>query len=220
MDVKLVVVGGKNAGQKIAVPGPKFFIGRAEDCQLRPRSELISRHHCAILVDEGYVGIRDFGSKNGTYVNDERVRAERELKSGDHLRVGQLRFDVELAVEVGGKKKPKVHSVHEAAARTVESSSGSSTNDDMDVTSWLSDDDDQGMDDTQTIEKEEPDEAEKSVAETSARAASDTVQEDKDKEEEEATKVVGAWDKSKKQPDAASSRDAAADTLKNFFRRI
>ena len=33
---------------------------------------MISRHHCAIVVDQSYVAIRDFGSKNGTYVNNER----------------------------------------------------------------------------------------------------------------------------------------------------
>ncbi len=74
MQVKLIVTQGKNAGQEVPVPGPKFFIGRAEDCDLRPQSDLISRHHCALLVEDGYVAVRDFGSKNGTFVNDQRVK--------------------------------------------------------------------------------------------------------------------------------------------------
>src|SRR6185295_4154930 len=104
MDLKLRVVEGKNAGQEISVPGSKFFIGRSEDCQLRPGSDLISRHHCVLLVEEGYVGVRDFGSKNGTYVNDERVVGERELKAGDRLSVGPLRFEVHLAHGLAAKK--------------------------------------------------------------------------------------------------------------------
>ena len=96
MELKLKVVEGKNAGQEIAVAGKKFFIGRAEDCHLRPGSDLISRHHCVLLIEDGYVGVRDFGSKNGTYVNDERVVGERELKAGDRLLVGPLRFEVQL----------------------------------------------------------------------------------------------------------------------------
>jgi len=43
MDLKLKVLEGKNAGQEVPVTGKKFFIGRAEDCHLRPGSDLISR---------------------------------------------------------------------------------------------------------------------------------------------------------------------------------
>ena len=120
MDVKLIVASGKNKGESILVAGPKFYIGRSEDCHLRPNSDLVSRHHCAIIVEEGYAAVRDFGSKNGSFVNGERVQGENELKTGDMLQVGPLNFEVELVVELAPKKKPKVHSVAEAAARTVE----------------------------------------------------------------------------------------------------
>ena len=50
MEVKLVVTNGRHAGREIPIKGPKFFIGRAEDCHLRPGSDLVSRHHCVILV--------------------------------------------------------------------------------------------------------------------------------------------------------------------------
>ena len=32
MEVKLVVADGKNAGKAIKIPGPKFLVGRADDC--------------------------------------------------------------------------------------------------------------------------------------------------------------------------------------------
>jgi len=134
MEVKFVVVGGNSSGKKIAIPGPKFLIGRSEECQLRPKSDLVSRHHAVVLVEEGFAAIRDFGSKNGTFVNGEKIAAEQELKNGDHLKVGPLEFEVELVVEVGGKKKPKVHSIQEAAARTVETAAAPTDDDgDMDV---------------------------------------------------------------------------------------
>jgi len=90
MDLKLKVLEGKSVGQEIPVRCKKFFIGRAEDCQLRPGSDLISRHHCVLLVEDGYIGVRDFGSKNGTFINDERVVGERELKPGDRLTVRKV----------------------------------------------------------------------------------------------------------------------------------
>lgn len=120
MEVKLKVVAGNAAGQLIPVPGPKFLIGRAEDCQLRPRSDLISRYHCVIMVEDGLVTVRDFGSKNFTYVNDERLIGECELKPGDRLKAGPLEFELVVTAAVGAGKRPKVESVQEAAQRTVE----------------------------------------------------------------------------------------------------
>jgi pSer/pThr/pTyr-binding forkhead associated (FHA) protein len=134
MDLKLKVLEGKNAGQEIAVRGKKFFIGRAEDCHLRPGSDLISRHHCVLLVEDGYVGVRDFGSKNGTFVNDQRVVGERELKPGDRLAIGPLYFEVEIAHGLAGTKRPPVGDIKEAAARTAQVAS----KDPFDVSEWLS----------------------------------------------------------------------------------
>ncbi len=139
MEVKLVVKGGTRAGQEVPVPHSKFLIGRAEDCHLRPASELVSRHHAVILVEEGFVAIRDFASKNGTFVNDQRIRREQELKTGDHVKIGPLEFEVRLDVPLAGKKKPKVHSVQEAAARTVETTQAAADNE-VDISDWLGDD--------------------------------------------------------------------------------
>jgi pSer/pThr/pTyr-binding forkhead associated (FHA) protein len=217
MEAKLIVRGGNHDGQVIPVKGPKFFIGRADDCALRPRSDLVSRHHCAIIVEDAYVAVRDFGSKNGTFVNGEQVHGEQEIKSGDRLEVGQLAFELKVEVPVGGQKKPKIHSVREAAARTVEAAVNE---DDLDVSSWLSEEEEDTAD-TGTIDL---DELKASSTETAQiDAASETTQEQpaKDAEdEEEEQKIVGTWEKSKKKLTAASSRDAAADVLKNFFRRF
>jgi FHA domain len=143
MEVQLKVLVGSSAGQTIKVPGPKFYIGRSEDCQLRPRSDLISRHHCAVIVEGDYVAVRDFGSKNGTYVNDERVSSEHELKPGDHLKVGPLEFEVCFDLgSLGGPKRPKVGSIKEAAARTADSGVVKKPGDpdEINLSEWLGED--------------------------------------------------------------------------------
>jgi pSer/pThr/pTyr-binding forkhead associated (FHA) protein len=148
MDIQLKVLVGSAVGQKINVPGPKFYIGRAEDCQLRPRSDLISRHHCAIIVEDDYVAVRDFGSRNGSFVNDTRVSGEKQLNHGDKLVVGPLEFEVCLVqAATPSKKRPKVTSVKEAAARTAESvsfGSDSSVEEDVDISQWIGDGEDIG----------------------------------------------------------------------------
>jgi len=99
MVVQLVVAAGSKAGHTIPVLVERFIIGRAEDCHLKPRSEVISRYHCAILVSDGTVVVRDLGSKNGVRLNGEKISAERTLKNGDLLVVGPLEFYVHIVLE-------------------------------------------------------------------------------------------------------------------------
>jgi predicted component of type VI protein secretion system len=96
MKLSLVVAQGIHQGKVIPVPVAQFIIGRDEGCQLRPASQAISKRHCAILARGGKVFVRDFGSTNGTFVNDAQVTGEQEIKDGDHLKVGPLEFKVKV----------------------------------------------------------------------------------------------------------------------------
>lgn len=207
MDVKLVVTEGKQAGQEVPIPVRKFFIGRAEDCHLRPHSDLISRHHCVILVEEGMIAIRDFGSKNGTFVNGEKITAEVELKAGDRLKVGNLEFEVRVVVGVAAKKLPKVRSVQEAVVRTVEKqkprSEKPADKDEADVAGWLDEDDSRAMSETTTLEPTQT--IAKSGSASGASQAPDLDPEEPMEEEEPVEQQ-------------RNSRDDAAAALKNMFR--
>jgi pSer/pThr/pTyr-binding forkhead associated (FHA) protein len=90
----LVLSEGKACGTKIPVTLSQFVIGRDPQCNLRPASPLISKRHCALLIKAGKVYLRDFGSTNGSFVNDEPVKAERQLKHDDVLKIGPLLFRV------------------------------------------------------------------------------------------------------------------------------
>jgi predicted component of type VI protein secretion system len=98
MKVSLVVASGVHQGRVIPVPGAQFLIGRDPQCQLRPASQAISKQHCAILVRDGRVFLKDFGSTNGTLLNDQQVaaNAEVEVKAGDRLKLGPLDFTIQL----------------------------------------------------------------------------------------------------------------------------
>src|SRR6266700_4837156 len=78
-----VLTAGKSEGKVIPITLSQFVIGRDPQCHLRPASALISKRHCAVIQRDGKAFIRDFGSTNGTFVNDEPVQGERELNHGD-----------------------------------------------------------------------------------------------------------------------------------------
>jgi len=79
ISAELKVVGGKHAGQVIPLNRRKFLIGREQDCQLRPNSEMVSRHHCVFSLDDFSVRLREKGSTNGNLVKGERNQRERDM---------------------------------------------------------------------------------------------------------------------------------------------
>src|SRR5579883_3329155 len=92
----VVLTPGPAEGKVIPINVPQFVIGRDPGCQLRPTSIHISKRHCALLRREERVFVHDFGSTNGTFINDRQIRGEIELLDGDRLRVGPLTFAVRL----------------------------------------------------------------------------------------------------------------------------
>ena len=222
--MKLVVVSGKNQGREIPIRIPEFLIGRAEGCHLRPggaASERISRKHCAICIKEGIVSVVDFHSTNHTFVNGRQVAGRRELKNGDRLLVGGwLEFEVHLILDISGKKKPKVTSIQEAAARTVQSSTAKE--DDVDLSDWFSGEEDGTSETTPAVDLA-------SIKETTTlgHKVSDTttiVPSPKEKEEGKSGDKKGKKSKTPghliaSRPLSDSSHSAANDTLRQFFNR-
>jgi len=108
MKLSLVVLTpGKQQGQALEIKLAQFVIGRDPECQLRPASPLISKRHCAFSVRDGKAFLRDFDSTNGTFVNDQPVKGEVELKQDDKVKVGPITFGVRL--EAGVPAAPPVN---------------------------------------------------------------------------------------------------------------
>jgi len=96
LNAELKILAGKYQGKAIPLSTKRFLVGREQDCQLRPNSELVSRHHCVFVIDDYAVRLRDLGSTNGTRVNGDLVRGEIVLKPGDKVIIGRL--EVELVI--------------------------------------------------------------------------------------------------------------------------
>jgi len=63
------------------------IIGRAPDAAVHCEATGVSRHHARILLSNGEATLEDLGSKNGTYLQRERVTSAR-LSDGDEIRLG------------------------------------------------------------------------------------------------------------------------------------
>lgn len=218
MQLHLRVANGAQEGKLIAVKHDKFLIGRSDDCHLRPKSESISRRHCAIVHKDGKILLIDLKSRNGTEVNGKKLDPSRAkiLKDGDHIKIGKLEFVAVMEAGVRSVKKSEVKDVKEAAARAAEKTTDSRF-EEVDVSSWL----------------EEPEQIERSGRETISRSfelpektdtKEETVLESEEAKETQADedsrkkkKQPGKLPKLPNKPATGSSKDAASETLRKFF---
>ena len=106
MKLSLIVTQGSNKGKGIPVGKSEFCIGRDPKCHLRPASQAVSKRHCLLHIRNGQIFVEDLKSTNGTFVNDDPVQGEREIKDGDLLKVGPLEFVVKTDSPQAQAEKP------------------------------------------------------------------------------------------------------------------
>ncbi|HEY6930894.1 MAG TPA: FHA domain-containing protein [Thermoanaerobaculia bacterium] len=71
------------------VPGENI-VGRDVDAAVRLDDPTVSRHHARILVESTGVTVEDLESKNGSFLEGERLRSARSLKSGNTVKFGSV----------------------------------------------------------------------------------------------------------------------------------
>lgn len=107
------------SGELIAVPipleRPEVILGRALEADVRINDSKVSRRHAMVAKSfneetqkTDYI-VTDFGSRNGTYVNGERMGKQQVLQNGDKITIGDhiLRFD--LLDEVDREYQRQIH---------------------------------------------------------------------------------------------------------------
>jgi eukaryotic-like serine/threonine-protein kinase len=118
--VTLTITQGKSRGQQYTFDSrTTCIIGRSKDCNLQlPDDEnhrTISRYHCLLDINPPAIRVRDFGSRNGTYVNGQKIGQRQEhqtpeegaklqfteydLQDGDEIQLSNTVFLVSIEPE-------------------------------------------------------------------------------------------------------------------------
>jgi|APLak6261679142_1056127.scaffolds.fasta_scaffold00004_120 diguanylate cyclase (GGDEF)-like protein len=89
----LVMIAGPFLGKKYAlVDDDEFTVGRDEKNFIVCDMDNVSRRHAQVINRNGKFFVNDLGSTNGTYLNDEEIREEQPLRSGDLVKIGSAIF--------------------------------------------------------------------------------------------------------------------------------
>lgn len=87
---------GSVSGRELRFPlfKDRLTIGRTAQNDIQLKASYVSRRHAVIVADGDATRVIDWGSKNGVYVNSERV-TEHFLSNGDAVRIGTAEFRYE-----------------------------------------------------------------------------------------------------------------------------
>jgi len=83
-------------GEFVLDSDTRDVLGRDPDLSVTLESPSISRRHARVRVAGGVATLEDLGSKNGTYVNGQKVAAPVTLSDRDEIRMGHLKLTFRL----------------------------------------------------------------------------------------------------------------------------
>jgi two-component system, cell cycle response regulator len=81
------VLTGLEAGRVFVVTSEVVVVGRGSGCDLRIDDSSLSRQHCRIRLTNGTFFVEDLGSRNGTMVDNLRIKAPQMLTDGSLIQL-------------------------------------------------------------------------------------------------------------------------------------
>lgn len=104
-----IIQRGPSGAQEHLFSGP-IRIGRDKNLTISLNDKKCSREHTYFYVvdqdDRRVYWVRDLGSRNGTFVNDEKLTAPVQLNAGDVVRVGETEFVFQADAPAAPAPKP------------------------------------------------------------------------------------------------------------------
>jgi hypothetical protein len=111
----LTVIEGKYTNQYWVIDKEEMILGRDDECDIVLPERQVSRQHIRVFREDQRFFIEDLASRNGTWVNGQRIQGLQEIFDGDEIHVAlaiRLRFigsgataplPFELPKNIGGR---------------------------------------------------------------------------------------------------------------------
>jgi DNA-binding winged helix-turn-helix (wHTH) protein len=86
--------------REIALAEGENILGRDRDAVAWIDIQSVSRHHARIVISGKRATLEDLGSKNGTFLQGQKVTSRRTLSDGNRIRIGSV--DLTFRLFIGG----------------------------------------------------------------------------------------------------------------------
>ncbi|MFH1923148.1 MAG: SpoIIE family protein phosphatase [Planctomycetota bacterium] len=88
----MYVLQGKDPDREYELVDKEILVGRDQSCQIAIDADSVSRQHARLALENGTYVIEDLQSRNGTYLNGEKIEGKVRLKEDDRLEIGVTAF--------------------------------------------------------------------------------------------------------------------------------
>ncbi len=92
----LLGIEGDVKGKRFQVNESGLGLGRDPENQIHIDDTAVSRQHARFIFHNGNLWVQDLGARNGTFVNGERVLAQKQVSIGDRINAGRHVFLVRM----------------------------------------------------------------------------------------------------------------------------
>ena len=135
MKTELVALKGKLRCKPFQLnDGKRLVIGRGLDADIQILDSALSRQHCSLERTGDEFFLNDMKSRNGTWVNDERIK-RKKLDAGDRVRFGSVEFEFRCGPERRRQSANLIASFPEMPGRDVHEKVEPESSDLMSLTS-------------------------------------------------------------------------------------
>lgn len=86
------------SSRRLILPAGESVIGRDAEADVVIDDPEVSRYHARVVIESDRVTIEDLGSKNGTFVGENRIDSPVELRDGDEVRLGHFSMTVKITL--------------------------------------------------------------------------------------------------------------------------
>ncbi|MDB4766974.1 SpoIIE family protein phosphatase [bacterium] len=92
--------------RRIELGEKPITIGRHPECEIQIDEGAVSRKHAEITFKDKAYYLVDLSSRNGTYLNEEPVKASTRLFDGAHIKICDVSFEFKLNEAMGYVQRP------------------------------------------------------------------------------------------------------------------
>ena len=117
MDVKLVMFKSNGQRKNFPLEGNTLVIGRGQDCGLRIPLLSVSRRHAQLSIQGEGLYVKDLGSSNGTYIDNQRIADDQAVEAGCRLAIGPVVFTLQIDGQPEQIKEVKTRGQKQAEAK-------------------------------------------------------------------------------------------------------
>ncbi|PHY02538.1 MAG: hypothetical protein CK530_05490 [Planctomycetaceae bacterium] len=119
MKIRIVILAPESKKGSFSVNLP-IVVGRSGEAKFRIQQDRVSRKHCEFFAQDGVVFVRDLGSTNGTFLENNPLPSSTKLpvSTGATMRIGSLTFRVEYDTGKSANTTEILRDIPEAAEVT------------------------------------------------------------------------------------------------------